>query len=158
MQLSTTIKIVQVGKVKNQGFYLCAQDYVKKIQKLCKLEVMSVKNSKQKNKTLIQREESNLLLNKIGQRDYPILLDETGKLFSSKDFSHFLQEIWERKMMTPCFLLGGPYGHSHSLKQRIDSTLSLSPLTFAHELAFVVLLEQIYRGLTIILNHPYHNL
>jgi len=157
MQLSIKIKILQVGKVKNKGFSLCAQDYVQKIKRLCKLEIISVKNSQQKNKTLIQAEEGKLLLNKIDPRDYPILLDETGKLFSSKDFSQFLQGIWEKKMKNPCFLLGGPYGHSDNLKQNVNSILSLSPLTFAHELAYVVLLEQIYRGLTLILNHPYHN-
>ncbi|MEG1610753.1 MAG: 23S rRNA (pseudouridine(1915)-N(3))-methyltransferase RlmH [Bilophila sp.] len=90
-------------------------------------------------------------------QDIPICLDERGKNFTSRQFSVFLDEISENVSRRPCFIIGGAYGLDDTVKQAARYTLALGTLTFPHELARVVLLEQLYRAEALIRNLPYHH-
>ncbi|MFP4657825.1 MAG: 23S rRNA (pseudouridine(1915)-N(3))-methyltransferase RlmH, partial [Desulfonatronovibrionaceae bacterium] len=97
------------------------------------------------------------ILSRVTSRDFLILLSEHGKEMSTREFASALSAWLEMPGKIPCFLLPGPYGPSIKLKQKSDLVLSLSPMTFPHELARVMLLEQIFRAAAIIRNFPYHN-
>jgi len=102
-----------------------------------------------------QREAEALLAHSDG-RSYQVALSEEGTLFDSRAFAGWLGKVVETRAPSVSFLLGGAYGLSPSVKQRCQFVLSLSPLTMAHDVALVVLLEQIYRAYSILKKHPYH--
>jgi 23S rRNA (pseudouridine1915-N3)-methyltransferase len=87
---------------------------------------------------------------------YRILLDETGRALKSTDFATLLRREIEGGAGEIAFMIGGPDGHAQSLRQTANLTLSLGPMTWPHRLVRVMLAEQIYRAVTIIVNHPYH--
>jgi 23S rRNA (pseudouridine1915-N3)-methyltransferase len=102
--------------------------------------------------------ESAKILESIKTSDFVILLSESGKLGkSSRQFSEWLVRALESGRQRVLFIIGGPYGVDKSVETRADLILSLSPLTFNHHIARIVALEQIYRGLSIWKNRPYHN-
>ncbi|MDQ7032647.1 MAG: 23S rRNA (pseudouridine(1915)-N(3))-methyltransferase RlmH [Desulfonauticus sp.] len=147
---------MHVGKAKKSFYREAQREYLQKINKICNIEDVIIKDSNKKEIFLQQKENEKEILNKLDPKDSLILLDERGKLFKSIEFSNFIQKIWKIQK-TPCFVIGGPYGHNESIKQRAQHLISLSPLTFTHDLAYILLLEQIYRALTIIIKHPYHH-
>ena len=87
---------------------------------------------------------------------FQILLDETGRSLKSTDFAALLRREIEGGAGEIAFLIGGPDGHAQSLRQSASFTLSLGPMTWPHRLVRVMLAEQIYRAVTIMVNHPYH--
>ncbi|CAK7011043.1 MAG: Ribosomal RNA large subunit methyltransferase H [Desulfovibrio sp.] len=86
----------------------------------------------------------------------PVCLDEKGKLLSSVEFAGFLRQCFD-SAKTPCFLIGGAFGLSEKVKERATKLISLSPMTFPHELARVLLYEQLYRADAILHGRPYHH-
>ena len=99
----------------------------------------------------------NKWLSKRSSRYFLCLLDEKGKSFSSREFSSKFEKIKSSSHTEVIFSVSGPHGFSEELKAKAQLLWSLSPMTFAHELACVVAAEQIYRALTILAGHPYHN-
>ncbi|MEA3333103.1 MAG: 23S rRNA (pseudouridine(1915)-N(3))-methyltransferase RlmH, partial [Pseudomonadota bacterium] len=85
-----------------------------------------------------------------------LLLDERGRSMGSRDFAIFLQRLLESGHQNLVFFCGGPFGYDPSLRKAADHLVSLSPMTFPHELARLLLFEQLYRAMTIINNEPYH--
>ena len=85
-----------------------------------------------------------------------LLLDERGRSMGSRDFAFFLQRILQGGHQNLVFFCGGPFGYDPSLREAADHLISLSPMTFPHELARLLLFEQLYRAMTIINNEPYH--
>ncbi|SDN26990.1 23S rRNA (pseudouridine1915-N3)-methyltransferase [Desulfonauticus submarinus] len=156
MKLTYNIKIIRVGKIKNKYFYNASKLYFDRIKNICNIKEIIIKEVKAKNFSTIINQEGKNIINKIDKKDFIILLDEKGKLFNSIEFSKVIDNICTQQKI-PCFIIGGSYGNSQQIKNKADLLISLSPLTFCHELAYVVLLEQIYRSLTIIIGHPYHN-
>ncbi len=136
------IRIVAVGRLRNPALLELAEDYRRRIGRFAPLEIVEVADRG-------PRAEASLLLK--AARGHPRLAcDEGGENLDSRGFSQLLTTG------SPCFLLGGPDGLDEEVLQRSDRVVSLSPLTFPHELARVILLEQIYRGLTLLRGHPYH--
>ena len=86
-----------------------------------------------------------------------VILDERGKSFESRAFAEMLRGLQDQGATEVVFAVGGPHGYSPEMKKRAVMSWSLSPLTMAHELAATVAAEQIYRALTILNGHPYHN-
>ena len=99
--------------------------------------------------------EGELILDKIHKTDFVILLDIKGTKFSSEKFSDYLNKI-SMNHSSICFIIGGAFGVSESVKSRSNSSLSFSDMTFPHMLARIMLLEQIYRAIAIDHGHPYH--
>ena len=101
--------------------------------------------------------ESKQILSRIQTGDMIILLDEKGKTLNSRGFANYLDKLRQRSPKRLIFILGGAYGFSAEIKARANGLLSLSEMTFNHQLARIVFLEQLYRGMTIIQGHPYHH-
>jgi 23S rRNA (pseudouridine1915-N3)-methyltransferase len=101
--------------------------------------------------------ESENILNKIDIKDYLILLDETGSQVSSLDFAEILENKQNDSVKKLIFVIGGAYGVSEDIKERANHTLSLSKMVWPHELARLMIIEQIYRGYSILNSLPYHH-
>lgn len=104
----------------------------------------------------VQEQEANLLLKRIRQTDFVVLLDERGRQYDSISFAEYLNSL-EGRVNHLCFVIGGPYGFSEKVYKRADAKISLSKLTFSHQLIRVLFLEQLYRAFTILKGEPYHH-
>ncbi len=101
-------------------------------------------------------DESQLLWSAIPDGAHVVALDERGKSMASEAFATHLRKIQERGAHDLVFILGGPDGHAPATRTKVNELLALGPMTWPHRLARIMLLEQIYRSVTILLNHPYH--
>ena len=154
------LRLVCVGRMSAGFLREGADDYLSRVQRYLPLEVIELKEEKTGGKThpeLVRQKEGERILQRISSRDWVIALDEHGTLQDSVK----LAKLLEGHMLdgTPALtaVIGGAYGLSRAIRQRADLVLSLSPLTFTHQMARMIWLEQLYRGLTIIRNEPYHN-
>ena len=98
-----------------------------------------------------------MILDKIKPSDYLILLDEGGKQYSSKQFAAFMEKKMIQSHKRIIFQIGGAYGFSEAVYKRANHQISLSEMTFSHQMIRLFFLEQLYRSMTIIRNEPYHN-
>jgi 23S rRNA (pseudouridine1915-N3)-methyltransferase len=152
-----TIRILAVGRLKTPFWLAASQHYQGRLAHSFRLEEILVKDAPAGASPQERREtEARRLSGAIRPGDIRICLDERGTARTSEAFAAFLQGLFHSGR-TPCFLLGGPFGLADSLKTRSDHLLSLGPLTLPHELARVVLLEQIYRARTILDKTGYHH-
>jgi len=101
--------------------------------------------------------ESDLIIRKLHPDDHVILLDERGKQYTSINFSDLLSKKMNISVKNLVFVIGGPFGFDDKLYERADELLSLSVMTFPHQLVRLIFLEQLYRALTIMRNEPYHH-
>ncbi|MDD5112171.1 MAG: 23S rRNA (pseudouridine(1915)-N(3))-methyltransferase RlmH [Candidatus Altiarchaeota archaeon] len=147
-----TLRIVCVGRLKERHYAEAAQEYLKRLGKYAKVEVAEIREQSDKNIEVAKRKEAALLKERIGQtqKGLTIALDRTGIEMSSEEFSHLL------KKTGLTFIIGGPDGLSKEVLDEAGVILSLSLMTLPHQLARVVLLEQIYRGFTILNGGKYH--
>jgi 23S rRNA (pseudouridine1915-N3)-methyltransferase len=120
-------------------------------------ELPDLKNSGSWPEKKVMEEEARIILKAIDSRDYVVLLDERGRHMDSLAFAGFLekQQIGATKAML--FVVGGPYGFAGEVYERANVTLSLSKMTFSHQLIRLIFLEQLYRAYTIIRGEPYHH-
>ena len=148
------IKIICVGKVKEKYYREAIEEYLKRLSKYTKVEVIEVNDlNYDKEKTI--REESKLIIDKLNNNDYKLLMDINGEMLDSVSLSKKLNELMISNSNIT-FIIGGSFGVSEELKRMVDYRLSFSILTFPHQLFRVVLLEQIYRCFKIINNEEYH--
>jgi len=153
------IRIISVGKPVKNYVKEGVQEYLKMISKYVSIELEMVKEekiSRRKPVSQILKLEGDRIHTKLSQRDFVMILDATGVQFSSTAFADFMQKHLQAAHKSLVFIIGGPYGFDDAVKTRADSVLSLSTMTFAHELCLVVLLEQIYRALSILHGSKYH--
>jgi len=156
------IRIIAVGKCKEKDLVRCMQEYIKRLQGYCKLEIVEVdelmapqSNSPAQNEEVMLKEGRNLL-SKIRPDDYVIVLDLHGKMLSSEQFSAKMEEIMTYRTSNIDFVIGGSLGLSKEIVERADFRWKFSDLTFTHQMIRLLLLEQIYRAYKIIRNEPYH--
>ncbi len=136
------------------------QEYREKISGFIPFEIKSLKSpSVDRDSSAVKtRKEAELILDFLDEKDMLVLFDEGGKLAkSSEEFSSALSRVLESGKSRVVFCIGGPYGFDESVRSRAQMKWSLSPLTMNHWIAGVTAMEQIYRGLTILKNIPYHN-
>lgn len=143
------IKLVAVGKMKNRSLSELCADYAKRISRYGSLDIFEIKDSDPK----CEGEKILDSLKNFKGRVY--MMSEEGKTLSSVEFSKMLEADLMRG--GSAFVIGGPYGLSAQAKSRADVLLSLSPMTFTHEFARLILLEQIYRAKNILANTGYHH-
>lgn len=155
----SAIRILVVADHKNTWAEDAVFDYEKKISFFTKFTIVTLRPLKlgRADAADKQKKESELILGKIKDKEYVILCDEQGLTFNSKSFSKKLEDMVSANPNPKCFVIGGAYGASAELKQRANLMIKLSDLTLNHHVALINLLEQIYRGFTIIKNLPYHN-
>ena len=154
------IKLLAIGKTDNKNLQTLIDEYSKRLSFYIKfdLEIISdIKNVKNLSESQQKEKEGELILSKISATDYLILLDENGKTFSSMDFSNFLQKKMNSGIKTLVFVIGGPYGFSKEVYENAQGKISLSLMTFSHQMVRLFVIEQLYRGFTILKNEPYHH-
>ena len=150
------IKIICIGKIKNQGHQTLQAYYLKKLS-FQKLELIELADGKEKDPEKRLFKESERILEKIKPGEEVYLLDELGKNPSSIEFSKRIEEHQNQSVKGLCFIIGSSHGIHHSLKQKIKRKIGLSQMTLTHEMARVFLLEQIYRAFAILSHSPYHH-
>ncbi len=151
------IKIIVVGKIKDQYLQSGINEFLKRLKAFCELEIIEIKASKFLDNTKKAKDEENQkIIDKLKKDDFIIALDEKGKEFHSIDFSNFLsQKLDVGTHLT--FVIGGAYGLNEELKLRANQLISLSKMTFTHQMVRLIFLEQIYRAFCIINNKKYHH-
>lgn len=120
-------------------------------------ELLELKNAASLSQAQIKEKEGELLLASIKPADEVILLDEHGKEFRSVEFATMLQERMFRSGRDLVFVIGGAYGFSDKVYSRADSLISLSKMTFSHQMVRTIFAEQLYRAFTILKGEPYHH-
>ena len=154
------IVLVCLGATNNHYLQEGISNYIKRLKHYINFEIKEIivsKNKKSSNKNIIMNMESDLILSYLSQNDYVILLDEKGKMYNSKSFSKKIENFLLRSQKRLIFIVGGAFGFNDKLKTRANEMLSLSNMTFSHQIIRLFFLEQLYRSFTIINNHPYHN-
>jgi 23S rRNA (pseudouridine1915-N3)-methyltransferase len=119
--------------------------------------IVDIKNAKSMTEEQLKQKEGEQILKKIDPNDYLILLDERGKQFSSLQFSELLESYLQSNYKRIIFLIGGAYGFSEEVYKRANAQWSLSKLTFSHQMVRLFVVEQIYRGMSILRGLPYHH-
>lgn len=155
-----TIKLLVIGKTVDTYFTEAEKEYLKRLSKYVKVDyqvIPELKKAKNLSPKEIKRKEAELLLKNLQPTDTVVLLDERGKHYTSIEMSTFLQKKMNSGIKTLCFIVGGAYGFDEEIYQKCSSKLSLSKMTFSHQMIRTFLLEQIYRSFTILNNEPYHN-
>jgi 23S rRNA (pseudouridine1915-N3)-methyltransferase len=154
------IKVLQIGKTNDEYLLKGIDEYSLRIKNYVPFEIETIpylKNSNSFSTELVKQKEGELILQKIKKEDILILLDENGKTYSSKGFATFLQQQMNAGNKQLIFLIGGAYGFSSDVYERANGKLSLSSMTFSHQIIRIIFIEQLYRGFTIIHHHPYHH-
>ena len=151
--------LLLIGKITNKHVSCCIDDYVDRIGHYMPFEIQvlpELKNTKNMSIPQQKEREGELLLNKIQEGDYVVLLDEHGQELRSVEFARWLEKRQQsgRRLV---FVIGGAYGFSAAVYQRANEKLSLSKMTFSHQLVRLIFAEQIYRACTIIKGEPYHH-
>lgn len=155
-----TIKLLGIGKTDDPALQNLTEVYIKRLQFYNKFEIEflpDLKKAKNLDENQQKQKEGELLLAKLSASDFVVLLDENGRQHSSVGFSEFLQKRLNSGLKQLIFIIGGPYGFSQEVYNRADSKLSLSKMTFSHQMVRLFFVEQIYRSFTILKNEPYHH-
>ena len=154
------IKLLAIGKTDNKQLIQLIEDYQKRLKFYIKFDfeiIPDIKNAKHLSESQQKQKEGELILNKINSTDTLILLDENGKQLDSIGFSGFLQKYMNSGIKQLVFAIGGPYGFSQEVYAKSKGKLSLSKMTFSHQMVRLFFIEQLYRGFTILRNEPYHH-
>lgn len=154
------IKLLAIGKTDNKQLIQLIDDYQKRMKHYIKFEfeiINDLKNAKNLSEIQQKEKEGELILNKITNTDTLILLDDKGKQYSSVEFSKYLQKKMNAGIKQLVFVIGGPYGFSETIYKKAKEQISLSKMTFSHQMIRLFIIEQIYRGFTILRNEPYHH-
>ncbi|HUH29733.1 23S rRNA (pseudouridine(1915)-N(3))-methyltransferase RlmH [Gelidibacter sp.] len=154
------IKLLAIGKTDHQQLQLLIDDYQKRLGFYIKFEfeiIPDLKKAKNLSEDQQKQKEGELLLAKLGNTDVLILLDENGKQFDSVAFSDYLQKHMNSGIKQLVFVIGGPYGFSQEVYQKAHGKISLSKMTFSHQMIRLFMIEQLYRAFTILRNEPYHH-
>ena len=156
------VKILCVGKIKEKFFKDAISEYSKRLSKYCSLEIIEVADEKTSENAsdveiaLVKDKEGERILKAIKDKDFVIALAILGKQMDSVAFSKYIENLTISCHSSIVFVIGGSLGLSDSVLSRSDFKISFSEMTFPHQLMRVILLEQIYRGMRIINNEPYH--
>ena len=154
------IKLLAIGKTDNKALQQLMDDYMKRLSFYIKFElevIPDIKNAKNMSEAQQKEKEGEVILSKLSPTDQLILLDENGKNFSSVGFSDELQKKMNSGIKTLVFVIGGPYGFSKEVYAKAQGKISLSAMTFSHQMVRLFFIEQVYRAFTILRGEPYHH-
>ena len=155
-----TIKLLTVGKTDDLSLRKLVENYQARLQHYNKFDTEIIPDLKKvKNLSVEQQKtaEGKIILEKLAASDFVVLLDESGKQFSSEVFAEYLQKQLNTGMKQLVFIIGGPFGFSEEVYSRANAKLSLSKMTFSHQMVRLFFVEQLYRAFTILKNEPYHH-
>ena len=152
-----SIRIFAVGSIKSPLWRAAADHYKKRLSHFLRLEEIEIKDADAGLSPEMRKERETMrLLGLLRSPDMPICLDERGAAHDSRGFANLLRRLFEAGKR-PCFIIGGPYGLAEAARTAAAHCLSLGPMTFPHELARIILLEQIYRAENILAGTGYHH-
>ncbi len=153
------LEVWWIGKTDEKYLVQGIEKYSKKIPHYINYKEVTLKDVRNTKSPIdLRRLESEVVLNKLSSQDFLILCDEKGRTFSSIQFSKKIEKWMMNGRKRMVFLIAGAYGAHESLKDRADFTLSLSSMTYSHQMVRLILVEQLYRAFTIIRNEKYHNI
>jgi 23S rRNA (pseudouridine1915-N3)-methyltransferase len=150
------IKIICVGKIKEKYFNDAIAEYIKRLSKYTKLEIIELEDDGSDDEKISLNNEKDKILKYIKPHTYVIVLDINGIMYDSLKLSKKIEQLLVEGNSDIVFIIGGSYGLHDDIKTKADLRLSFSQLTFPHQLFRVILLEQIYRSFKIINNETYH--
>lgn len=154
------IKLLAIGKTDNKQLLQLISEYEKRLGFYIKfsLEIIpDIKNAKNLSEAQQKEKEGEFILKKTQPADVLVLLDENGKQHTSIEFSKYLQKKMNSGIKQLVFVIGGPYGFSEDVYKKSHGKISLSKMTFSHQMVRLFFIEQLYRGFTILKNEPYHH-
>lgn len=153
------IKIVSVGSIKEKFLKDAISEYLKRLARFAKIEIIEVDETKIQNKSeeQVKKEEGERLLKRIGQDEFVFLLDLKGELISSEVLAQKINDLINKGISPLTFVIGGTLGLSEEVRKRANIKLSISKMTFTHQMCRMIILEQIYRAFKIINNEEYHH-
>lgn len=153
------ITLLVVGKTANPALQTLTEDYCRRLVHYVPFSLQVIpdlKNSRNLSQEEQKQKEGSLILNILSPSDRLILLDEHGKEYRSMDFAQQLN-TWLAAGQNIVFVVGGPYGFSSAVYERANGKLSLSQMTFSHQMIRLFFTEQLYRAMTILRGEPYHH-
>ena len=152
------VKLIYIGKNRDENLEKLVNKYKKRINYYLNFDIIQIKSKiLSPEKSLIQSHEAELLFKNIDEDENIVLLDEKGENYTTNDFVIFFNESILNRNKSLIFVIAGAYGFSEKIKMKFKKSISLSNMTLTHDMARLILVEQIYRSLTIIKNIPYHN-
>lgn len=150
------ITLLWVGKTKNSSLHSLIEDYWKRLSHFCELSLTEIRSVQEDDPNRVVIREGEKILAKIEPEDFLVLLDSQGKAYTSEEFSNLVSIYRDRSLANLVFVIGGHNGVSPAVRERAKLLVSLSRMTFNHEMVRLFLLEQIYRAFTMIHRIPYH--
>lgn len=154
------IKLLCIGKTDQKELDALINEYQKRISFYVKFEMIYLQDIKNRKVLSIEQQKSQegvLLLKTFQEADFVVVLDEKGAEFSSIQFSDFLSKKMLSGLKNLVFVIGGPYGFSKDVYARANQKISISKMTFSHQMIRLIFVEQVYRGFSILGNEPYHH-
>ena len=156
------MKIVLAVVGKMAGGYLSKgiEDYTSRLKHYVPFEIQYIADAKNTKKLTQEQQktvEGSNILTAIDNSDYVVLLDERGRQYTSMDFAKYIEKKMSTIQRRLVFVVGGPYGFSPEVYARANEKISLSSMTFSHEMIRLIFTEQLYRALTILKGEPYHH-
>jgi 23S rRNA (pseudouridine1915-N3)-methyltransferase len=155
-----TIKLIAIGKTDSRHLQFLIKEYESRLKHYVNFEmevIPDLKNAKNLTENQQKDKEGESILKKIGVSEVLLLFDERGKHYTSVEFAAFLQKKMNSGIKQLVLAIGGPYGFSEAVYRRAQGSISLSKLTFSHQMIRLFAAEQIYRAFTILRNEPYHH-
>jgi 23S rRNA (pseudouridine1915-N3)-methyltransferase len=154
------IQLIKVGKDQEkfitEGFDLYRNRIINYLT-FEELTIPALKNTKNLSPEEVKQKEGELILKSLKDESFTVLLDEKGETFDSPGFANFIQLRMNSGIRQLNFVIGGAYGFSPSVHKKANTKISLSKMTFSHQIVRLIFMEQLYRALTILNNQPYHN-
>ena len=154
------IKLLAIGKTDNKQLIQLISEYQNRLKHYINFEIEvipDIKNVKNLSEVQQKEKEGALILSKLQNTDDLVLLDDKGKHFTSIEFSQYLQKKMNSGIKQLVLVIGGPYGFSDTVYKKAIAKISLSKMTFSHQMIRLFTVEQIYRAFTILKNEPYHH-
>ena len=154
------MKLIVIGKTKFKFLLDGENEYEKRLKHYCKFSeriIPDIKNARNLSKKELKEKEGRLILDSLKNSNYVILLDDKGITLSSIEFSAFINQKMVARTNELVFVVGGAFGFSESVYKRANTRLSLSKMTFSHQMVRIFLKEQIYRAFTILNGEKYHH-
>ena len=154
------IKLLVIGKTDHKNLHPLIEEYQNRLKHYVKFElevIPDIKNVKNLSELQQKQKEGTLILSRLRTTDQLVLLDDKGKHFTSVEFSEYLQKKMNAGMKQLVLVVGGPYGFSDAVYEKSNDKISLSKMTFSHQMIRLFVIEQLYRGFTILKNEPYHH-
>ena len=154
------IELIMVGKTDSTEISNLVNMYLKRINRYIKFSLVTIpdiRSSRNLSEESLKKEEGTLILKNISEGDYVVLLDDKGNEYRSSEFALWLQKRMNSGIKKLIFIIGGAYGFAPEVRSRANDSVSLSRMTFSHQIVRAIFTEQLYRAFSILNNEPYHH-